>query len=182
MNATYGKRPTLCGASRPSVLFLPCYRDQRMLNGVCRFAFEAGWVLDTYYYHTGILPHAWSGDGIICMLQTPEIKSEITGFVRAHFRTPTVDLSLNEPSVALPRVLQDNLAIGRMGAAHLASIGCTQVGFVMQARNSFHQERYEGFRDQAQALGLRIKLIRLSNGSASGRYSHEWLEWIDDPI
>jgi hypothetical protein len=45
-------------------LFLPCYRDERMLDRICQFGLEANWVLDTVYYHTGLLPPTWDGDGI----------------------------------------------------------------------------------------------------------------------
>jgi LacI family transcriptional regulator len=146
-----------------------------MLNGVCQFAYEAKWALDSFYYHTGILPPSWSGDGILCMLEIPETPSPLTPFIRSHAHIPTVDLSLNEPSVAVPRVLQDNVAMGKMGAAHLASIGCEQVGFVLQTRNNFHQERYEGFRKQAESLGLKVKLIKVPNNFKTWQHSPEWL-------
>jgi hypothetical protein len=35
-----------------------------MLDRICQFGLEANWVLDTVYYHTGLLPPTWDGDGI----------------------------------------------------------------------------------------------------------------------
>jgi len=175
MSQTVATKPRPAKTARRSILFLPCYRDQHMLNGVCQFAFEAGWVLDTLYYHTGILPHSWDGDGIICLLHVPRANPALTAFIRSHARIPTVDLSLNDPSISLPRVLQDNPAIGRMGAEHLAAIGCEQVGFAIHTGNNFHQERYEGFKEAALALGLRVKLIRVSGSIMSSRRNPDWL-------
>ena len=159
---------------RPSVIFLPCYRDQRMLNGVCQFACEAGWVLDTLYFHNGILPRNWSGDGILCLLELREVDPAAPRFVMAHRGVPVVDLSGNEPSVPACRILQDNRAIGRMGAEHLASIGCVQVGFAIQDRNNFHCERYEGFQARAEELGLAVARIQVPRDFALSQRTTAW--------
>ena len=146
-----------------------------MMNGICQFAFESNWILDTLYYHTGVLPQSWNGDGIICLLHVPGAAPALTSFIRQHRKRPAVDLSLNDPSIHLPRVLQDNLAIGKMGAAHLASIGCTNVGFLIHSMNSFHQERYEGFRESALALGLQVKLIKAPSNVSACLRNPDWL-------
>lgn len=165
----------LNSGSKPHVMFLPCYRDERMLNGICQFAFEAGWVLDSVYYHTDLLPQSWDGDGIICLLHVPNVNSRLTSFIKAHPHCPTVDLSLNDPSVELPRVLQDNVGIGRAGAEHLASIGCRSLGFVIHRRNHFHQERYEGFRQAAREMGLPTVLLKAPSNFVTHRRSPDWL-------
>lgn len=161
--------------TRRQVLFLPCYRDDRMLDGICRFASEANWILDTYYYHTGLLPDYWEGDGIICMLHAPHRNPKLTAFVRAHNHCAVVDLSCNDPSVELPRVLQDNRAIGKVGAEHLASLGCRHLGFVMQGSNHFHSERYEGFKQAATDLGLGLSLHRAPKNLKAGAQDSSWL-------
>jgi LacI family transcriptional regulator len=146
-----------------------------MLDGICRFALESNWILDTHYYHTGLLPDSWEGDGIICMMHTPNQNPRLTSFIRAHQHCAIIDLSCNDPSVVLPRVLQDNLGIGRAGAEHLASLGCRHLGFVMQGINHFHQERYEGFKMAAKELGLGLSLHRAPKNMLAGDSNPGWL-------
>ena len=160
---------------RPHILFLPCYRDERMLEGICRFAFEENWILDTGYYHTGLLPQSWDGDGILCMLHVPKANPKLSAFIKAHRYCPTVDLSRNDPVIELPRVLQDNRGIGKMGAEHLASLGCRQLGFVIHKQNHFHQERFEGFRETAERLGLSATLLKAPSNFVTRDSSPDWL-------
>ncbi len=108
-------------AKRPCVIFLPCYRDQRTLDGICRFAHEANWILDSQYFHSGQIPPHWDGDGALVTLSTPSDHQEIREFVLQHPLIPTVDLARTTNNIALPRVLQDNIQIGRLGAEHLIS-------------------------------------------------------------
>jgi LacI family transcriptional regulator len=157
------------------IIFLPCYRDERMLEGICAFAYKADWILDTFYYHTGILPPSWDGDGIITMLHVQGANPRLTEFIRNHSPLPTIDLSLNDSSVDLPRVLLDNRAIGRMGAEHLVSLGIRRLGFLTHTLNHFHRERYEGFRDAAKALGMVTRLIIVPDDFATAFSLSDWL-------
>jgi LacI family transcriptional regulator len=160
---------------RRSVLFLPCYRDERMMQGVCQLGYEAGWILDLGYYHTGALPREWDGDGLLCMLQVPQYGRELSDFVLRHKHIPAVDLSLNDPSVALPRVLQDNVAIGRMGAEHLISRGCRHLAFFITDNSSFHRERLHGFREAAATLGCKVQVIHPPADHMQSRIQTDWL-------
>lgn len=172
---TSGSKETrLPAQSRRQVLFLPCYRDERMLEGICRFAFEANWMLDTRYYHTGVLPDSWEG-GIICMLHVPHRNPKLSDFIRSHMHCAIVDLSCNDPSVDLPRVLQDNRGIGKAGAEHLASLGCRHLGFVMQGSNHFHLERCEGFKQAARDCGLGMSLHRAPKNLGAAGQDANWL-------
>ena len=146
-----------------------------MLAGVCQFASEASWILDSFFYHTGVMPYAWGGDGVLCMLQTPECETPINGFVRDHLHIPTVDLSWNDPSVEVPRVLQDNAAIGRLGAEHLVSRGCRHFGFVMHDRNSFHEERMQGFVAAIASMGRAAVRIQAPNDFVTTGSEADWL-------
>lgn len=146
-----------------------------MLNGICQFAYEANWVVDSVYYHTGLLPHSWDGDGIISLLHTPKMNPGLTAFIKAHPKCPTVDLSMNDPTIDLPRVLQDNPGIGKAGAEHLVSLGCRSLGFVIRQRNHFHQERYEGFREAAKKLGIKTILLRAPSNFVTHKSSPDWL-------
>ncbi len=146
-----------------------------MLDGICRFAFEANWILDTHYYRTGLLPDSWKGDGIITMLHVPNRNRKLTSFICSHLHCAIVDLSCNDPTVELPRVLQDNPGIGRAGAEYLASLGCRHLGFVMQSRNHFHEERHEGFKQAARDLGLGFSLHRVPKNLSEVGNDPGWL-------
>lgn len=165
--------------SRKRVIFLPCYRDQRVLAGVYQYAIEANWILDTQYFYTGQLHNAWHGDGILCLLQVPSVTPELRRFVTDRIDTPAVDLSLNDPSMLLPRVIEDNREIGRIGAEHLISIGCRQLVFAHQGWPSAHRARYEGFCEVAQSSGINVELLRLPQESAM---SWEGATWLKDHL
>ncbi len=146
-----------------------------MLDGVAQFASEANWVLDAFQYHTGGVPHSWTGDGIICLLQVPALDRKLSDFVAAHPDVPCVDMSLNDPSLDLPRVLQDNVAIGRMGAEHLISRGCRHLGFVNHVWNSFQEERCKGFCQAAETAGITPSILHPPSIDRIARGQCEWL-------
>ncbi len=161
--------------NRPSVIFLPCYRDQNTLDGICRFAYEAKWILDTQYFHTNEIPRRWNGDGALVMLSSPDDHREIRGFVQQHPHIPTVDLGNTARDIPLPRVLQDNVQIGRMGAEHLISRGCQNLGFLWRYHNSFHDERYIGFKKAAEEHGRSVEHIHARGAYAGSHGSPGWL-------
>ena len=160
---------------RPCVIFLPCYRNQETLDGICRFAHEAKWILDTQYYHTAQIPRKWNGDGAIVMLSTADDHREIRQFVSQHPHIPTVDLGNTAKSIKLPRVLQDNKQIGRMGAEHLIARGCRHLGFLWQHHNSFHDERFEGFKQAAAERGHDVLHIHAPGSYVASDRDTEWL-------
>jgi LacI family transcriptional regulator len=157
------------------MLFLPCYRDERMLQGICEFAYKHDWELDSYYYHTGTLPQKWDGDGIITMLHIPGANPELSDFIRRHRALPIVDLSRNNESIQLTSILQDNPGIGRLGAEHFAHSGLRHVGFLAHTMNHFHEERYKGFHDRSKQLGLDCHLIHMPDNYLSGHRFPSWL-------
>jgi len=146
-----------------------------MLNGVCQFAGEANWILDTMYYHTGQLPPSWEGDGIICLMHVPKADPRLTAFIKANMHCPTVGLSFNDPSLKLPRVLQDNPTIGKQGAEHLVSMGCRRLGFVIHGKNHFHEERYQGFLAAARELDVPTVLLRAPSNFVTHSGGPNWL-------
>jgi LacI family transcriptional regulator len=109
------------------------------------------------------------------MLHVPKENPKLTRFVKAHSHCPMVDLSMNDPSIDLPRLPQDNQAIGRMGAEHLASFGCRHLGFVIHKPNHFHQERFEGFKEAAERIGLPAILLKAPSDFVTHNSRANWL-------
>lgn len=157
------------------MLFLPCYRDNRLLDGVCRFALEAGWTLDSLYFFVDHLPTSWDGDGVLSMLDVAGRNPAQTSFVKQYLHLPVVEMSINDTSLEVPRVLQDNHLIGRTGAEHLAATGCLELGFAIQEENHFHRERFEGFLEGAAKCNLRVRKIQMPARFNSQKNASSWL-------
>ncbi|RMD83585.1 MAG: helix-turn-helix domain-containing protein [Lentisphaerae bacterium] len=148
---------------RPQVLFIPSYRDERMLEGICQYAFEAGWVLDLFFYRTGTIPKDWHGDGILCLLNLPNWSPNMKRFILAQREAgvPMVDLALNDPQVKIPRVLQDDRAIGRLAAEYLISLGIRRLAFCTRTFHHPYKERFAGFQEIAAQKELPCSLIQI---------------------
>lgn len=175
MNKPAARSNTDKSVRRPCVIFIPCYRNQETLDGICRFAHEARWILDTQYYHTAEIPEQWDGDGAIVMLSTSQDHQEIRDFVLQHPHIPTIDLGNTAQDIPLPRVLQDNYEIGRMAANHLIARGCQNLGFLWQYHNSFHDERYEGFAQAAKQRNRSVTRIHTPGAYVTSDQDAEWL-------
>jgi LacI family transcriptional regulator len=172
--------------SRPRVLYVPCFRHQRTLDGVCRFACEANWIVDLRYHYLNVLPNTWDGDGILCFLLAAPDLPDVRDFMRRHAHIPTVDLANNDKSLALPRVLQDNVRIGRMGADHLLSRGYRNLGFLMFEHTASHDARYAGFLQEAREHGCPVQLIQSSvppfDAMAGAGWLTEYLKRVEKPF
>jgi LacI family transcriptional regulator len=145
------------------------------MDGVCRSALENGWILDTLYFFLDHLPSSWNGDGILSMLDIAGQNPAQTDFVKQHQHLPLVEMSINDASLVAPRVLQNNHLIGRMGAEHLASIGCLELGFALEGENHFHRERLEGFLEGANDCNLKARTIWVPTMSGSNEHANNWL-------
>lgn len=98
------------------------------------------------------LDHELSGDlrrlvkrdgvrGIVAAIHTPEDERRF-----AAAGVPVVNISNSLPRPRLPVVTQDDVAVGRLAAAHLRECGCREFGFWGQRGASYSDERLAGFR------------------------------------
>lgn len=115
-------------------------------DGVRRFAREAGWkLIDASRLVGGIGGLAgWRGDGAIVTLRD---EPETLAFVRRLRRAgiPVVDLSNQRPDIKVPRVCLDNIAIGRLAAAHFAAFNHRHAAWFSTHWMNVHAQRFEGF-------------------------------------
>lgn len=94
----------------------------------------------------------------------------------------------NPEDAALPAVLPDMAAAGRMAAQHFAARGFRHVGFVGHDPWSLHKELYSSFDDAAKKLGLTSHLLQFrSNDTDAERKNRpqrfvNWLRNIPDPV
>lgn len=121
-----------------------------VLRGIARYLREHGpWSIFLEQRELGAaLPdwiRAWDGDGIITRSDDPRITSS---------GLPTVGLyDRAEDHLRLPMILNDNLAVGRMAARHLADRGFRQFGFYGVRGERWSDLRLEGVREVVREGG-----------------------------
>jgi LacI family transcriptional regulator len=118
---------------------------RRLLRGVGIYVRENGpWSI--YVEQRSIYDPAppwlknWDGDGIISRAAYPELADMIlrTGI-------PAVDLQEQVLDMGLPRIINDNEAIGRMAATHLLERGYSHFGFIGHPGLDWSEGRRRGF-------------------------------------
>jgi LacI family transcriptional regulator len=118
-----------------------------VLRGIARYLKEHGpWSIFLEQRELGAaLPgwiREWDGDGIITRSDDPRI-------VRSGL--PTVGLyDRVEDRLKLPMILNDNLAVGRMGARHLADRGFRHLAYYGVRRERWSELRLEGAAEVAR--------------------------------
>lgn len=177
MEATDTSRPTAVGPRR-RVLMALGYYDPQLHRGITRFAREAGWVLDSSMAHYGVIPHHWRGDGIITIL-LPE-RADITRYVRRQ-AVPVVALYADVAEVRAPRVVLDDVQIGRLAATHLLERGFTDLGFYKFTDFQAVRGREAGFRRTVERAGGRYHLLDWHAASRQ-QPSGNWFDWLKQQL
>lgn len=126
------------------VLLLVSPVPQNRMLGIARFAKAHRWSITIG--ERSAPPTEWRGDGALVMLRDDPV---LVRFVKALVRrgVPVVDLSAFRPDIPLPRVVGDNLAIGRLAAEHFLTHNFTYAAFFASRRTPVHEQRYRGFCD-----------------------------------
>ncbi len=164
---------------RRRVMLAMEWLDYELNLGIAEYARSANWIIDDVATHTGKHPTSWEGDGIIALLR--HANSEVTRFVQsAH--VPVVDLVIEQPQFEVPRVLADNLAIGRTAAEHLISCGLHHLAFLNMWDSHVEQERMEGFRQAVESAGHIFHPIEFHSGQTQGGDSQGLLNWLRDQL
>lgn len=119
------------------------YQPERYL-GIMRCAKERGWRVDVESRYAP--PRNWHGDGVIVnVLKSPALVRCVRHFIQEGISV--VDLSDSYPDITIPRVTEDNRAIGRMAAAHLCEHGFSRAAFFSKEWSRLHELRLAGFSD-----------------------------------
>jgi LacI family transcriptional regulator len=92
-------------------------------------------------------------------------------------RVPAVDVSPARPDAPPPRVSTDELAVGRLAAEHLQSLGLSYFAFIGTRADYLSQLRERGFTQALSASGLRCHAFH--DGAPRARGAPETLEqWV----
>lgn len=134
-----------------SILLVTDWFDLRFHQGVARFAREHGWRLSLESAYGRALPWGWRGDGVVAIISSEETAQ----FVRS-LKVPVVDASQSWSKLRLPRVHEDDAAIGRMGAEFFLERGFRQLAYCSPDDNPVHRVRRDGFRQAAKAGGAAL--------------------------
>ena len=104
-------------------------------------------------------PADWRGDGVLVTLGPG--RDALLEFVRRQRRrgVPVVDLTCAVPSLRLPRVCGDNLAIGRLAAEHFREHGFSRAVWFSSQWSPVQQGRFDGlvqggYPDAVRLVGL----------------------------
>ena len=162
---------------RKSVLLALGWYVQEIVLGVVRYARQSGWQLNDIMSHNGAVPSGWKGDGIITLLERRQDQERIDFVLGSG--VPVVDLSDQLPDLPIPRVLPNNLEIGRLAAEHFIERGFTHMAFLALGDAPVVEGRLDGFRRTVLKQGKQFSLLhytpRLSRHGAMDRYL-PWLE------
>ena len=147
--------------SRKILMLLGSY-DSHAHAGIARAARVLNWHLDVSLLKTFQLPAQWRGDGIITSLNRSQ---RLVSFIH-RAKLPTVDLSSWRTDIDLPRVVADNVCIGRVAAEHFGILGHHNFAWFALSRDPVGEARCKGFRE---ALPQGVNFCRLSGSGAPNR-------------
>ena len=115
--------------------------------------------------------------GIVATLHTPALERRF-----AKLSVPVVNISNGPVSSLVPLITQDDVAVGRLAAAHLRACGCRAFGFWGMAGAAFSDQRLKGFSAMLAEAGL-VPTVGLARGNAAGwtQRLQAWLAKLPRP-
>jgi LacI family transcriptional regulator len=117
----------------------------------------------------------WRGDGIISRAAYPELAQLVL-----HTGIPAIDLQEQVLGLGLPRIVNDNRAIGRMAAEHLLERGFTHFGFIGHPGIAWSEGRFEGFEAAVCAAGHTVDRYRGAARTLPRYHQRSWEKEVDD--
>jgi LacI family transcriptional regulator len=176
----------MSNVKRVAVVMLPTRPYcRRVLRGVTGVGSQAGWecillpadapqpVAEARGYVHGIIGH----------LSDAAIRDAV---LRAGL--PAVDISPVGPEEDLPCVTTDDVAVGRLAAAHLLSLGLPQFAFFGSRPHYYSMLRAEGFKEAIGAAGLSCHVLLSAPDAAGGEPKPDqspleaWVRQLPKPI
>ena len=140
------------------------------MRGILDYARERGhWIIASIpENYTGTLGDLaeWKGDGAIA-----EVRTLRDARLVARLSIPIVGLSGAIEEGILPRVLTDDVEVGRIAAAHLLDCGFRRLAFVGRRGADNVNRRRAGFRERAAALNASVATFMVPSLAAT------WKAW-----
>ncbi|MDO5553343.1 MAG: DNA-binding transcriptional regulator [Planctomycetia bacterium] len=153
---------------------------REVLQGITQYAKENGpWRIHLdYEFSRWQFPpwlRHWRGDGIISRISSEEMYdfSRKTGI-------PVIDLNERVPSLGLPLLYNDQVAVGRMAAEHLLERDYSEFGYIGQQGYLWSDERCRGFCDRIRESGGTcsvFKGLRFDDRIVDNRFEYRNSTW-----
>ena len=119
------------------------------MAGIARYAREHGWYL-MVQDRLGCRPLVWDGDGAITALRSDNATADAARRL-ARRGIPVVDITISRPDINLPRVVSDNVGIGRIAAEHFAERNFRNTCWFSMSWGNVQKLRYSGFTERCRA-------------------------------
>jgi LacI family transcriptional regulator len=143
--------------NKRNVLLVLGWYDPRIIEGVGRYAREAGWHLEMRTVIEGTLPSRWRGDG---MLVNDTTVPRLERFIQAQIGLqPTVLIGSNHRYSRMPAVHEDNAEVGRLAARHFLERGHQNFAWLGLAQGTVELGRRNSFRETLREAGRSCQVL-----------------------
>jgi LacI family transcriptional regulator len=141
-------------------------------HGAARYAAEHDWHVVADMIYDATIPVGWKGDGILSFVGHWE---ELANYVvSAHI--PVVEISSVRKDLGIPCVMEDNEAIGRLGAEHLLERNLKTFVWAPFWDDTVNEERFQGFAAAIRSAGFDCVRLLPVNTRRSARASRH-MNW-----
>jgi LacI family transcriptional regulator len=134
-------------------------------RGAARYAAEHDWHIVADMIYDATIPVGWRGDGILSFVGHWE---ELAKYVISA-RVPAVEISSVRRDLGIPCVMEDNEAIGRLGAEHLLERNLKNFVWAPFCDDAVNEERFRGFAASVRAVGFDCGRLLPVNTRGSAR-------------
>ena len=136
-------------------------------RGAARYAAEHDWHVVADMIYDATIPVGWKGDGILSFVGHWD---ELAKYLLSA-GVPIVEISSVRKDLGIPCVMEDNLAIGRLGAEHLLERNFKNFVWAPFCDDAVNEERFEGFAASVRAAGFDCVRLLPVNTRRSARFS-----------
>jgi len=152
---------------KPTILLALTSTHHGFYHGAARYAAEHDWHVVADMIYDATIPMGWKGDGILSFVGHWE---ELAKFVvSAHL--PVVEISSVRKDLGIPCVMEDNEAIGRLGAEHLLERNLKTFVWAPFWDDTVNEERFQGFANAIRSAGFDCVRLLPVNTRRSARLS-----------
>jgi LacI family transcriptional regulator len=164
---------------KPTILLALTSTHHGFYHGAARYAAEHDWHVVADMIYDATIPVGWKGDGILSFVGHWE---ELARFV-VSANIPVVEISSVRKDLGIPCVMEDNEAIGRLGAEHLLERNLKTFVWAPFWDDTVNEERFQGFASAIRLAGfdcVRLLPVNTRRSARSNRHMNRTLRrrWV----
>jgi LacI family transcriptional regulator len=170
-------------ARKKTILLALTSTHHGFYRGAARYAVEHDWHVVADMIYDATIPVGWRGDGILSFVGHWE---DLAKYV-VSAGVPVVEISSVRKDLEIPCVMEDNEAIGRLGAEHLLERNFKNFAWAPFCDDAVNEERFHGFATSVRANGfdcVRLLPVKARRGARLGRHLNWTLrrQWVINAI